>query len=64
MNDRQKRFIKLLEEIFEIDKCDLDFGIYRILNIKRKEITNLFRERLPELIERELSLFPPPVMKT
>lgn len=57
MNDRQKRFIKLLEEIFEIDKSDLDFGIYRILNIKRNEITKFFREQLPKLIERELQPF-------
>lgn len=52
MNDRQQRFIKLLEEIFEINKSDLDFGIYRILNIKRKEIEDFFRNRLPALIEK------------
>lgn len=57
MNDRQLRFIKLLEEIFEIDKSDLDFGIYRILNIKRAEITKFFREQLPKLIEQELKPF-------
>ncbi len=57
MNDRQTRFIKLLEEIFEIDKSDLDFGIYRILNIKRAEITKFFREQLPKLIEHELKPF-------
>lgn len=57
MNDRQQRFIKLLEEIFEINKSDLDFGIYRILNIKRKEIEDFFRNRLPALIENELAPF-------
>lgn len=57
MNNRQTRFIKLLEEIFEIDKSDLDFGIYRILNIKRAEITKFFREQLPKLIEQELKPF-------
>lgn len=57
MNDRQLRFIKLLEEIFEIDKSDLDFGIYRILNIRRAEITKFFREQLPKLIEQELKPF-------
>ena len=57
MNDRQQRFIKLLEEIFEINKSDLDFGIYRILNIKRKEIEDFFRNRLPALIEKELAPF-------
>lgn len=57
MNDRQQRFIKLLEEIFEINKSDLDFGIYRILNIKRKEIEDFFRNRLPALIGNELAPF-------
>lgn len=57
MNDRQQRFIKLLEEIFEINKSDLDFGIYRILNIKRAEITEFFRNRLPQQIEQELAPF-------
>lgn len=57
MNKRQQRFIKLLEEIFEINKSDLDFGIYRILNIKRKEIEDFFRNRLPKLIENELAPF-------
>lgn len=33
-----KRFIELLNQIFELDKGDLDFGIYRILNYRRKEI--------------------------
>lgn len=57
MNERRKRFIKLLEEIFEIDKSDLDFGIYRILNIRRIEITGFFREQLPKLIGQELAPF-------
>lgn len=47
----------MLEEIFEIDKSDLDFGIYRILNIRRKEINKFFCERLPQLIEQELKPF-------
>ena len=29
MNERLDRFTKLLKEIFELDKSDLDFGIYR-----------------------------------
>lgn len=38
MNERMIRFIELLNQMFELDKSDLDFGIYRILNIRRKEI--------------------------
>lgn len=57
MTDRQQRFIKLLEEIFEINKSDLDFGIYRILNFRRTEIKNFFNNRLPELIQQEVAPF-------
>ena len=32
MNERMIRFIELLNQMFELDKSDLDFGIYRILN--------------------------------
>ena len=31
-------FKSLLEELFQLDKPDLDFGIYRILNLKSKEV--------------------------
>ena len=40
MNEYQKRFIALLKTIFELDKSDLDFGIYRIINIRQREITD------------------------
>ena len=31
MNERMKRFTDLMRQIFELDKADLDFGIYRII---------------------------------
>ena len=57
MNDRQERFIKLLENIFELDKSDLDFGIYRIMNIRRAEIEKFFKEGLPQRINETLAPF-------
>ena len=42
-NNRQRRFVELLKQIFEMDKSDLDFGIYRILNIRKNEIEKYFR---------------------
>ena len=57
MNDRQERFIKLLENIFELDKSDLDFGIYRIMNIRRAEIEKFFKEGLPRRINETLAPF-------
>ncbi|MDR2343464.1 MAG: site-specific DNA-methyltransferase, partial [Spirochaetaceae bacterium] len=47
MSQQLDRFTGLLENIFEIKKSDLDFGIYRILNIRRKEILQFLREDLP-----------------
>ena len=38
MSEQLDRFISLLKGIFELDKSDLDFGIYRIMNIRKKEI--------------------------
>ncbi|WP_052455677.1 site-specific DNA-methyltransferase [Bhargavaea cecembensis] len=47
---QQKKFIDLLEEIFQFDQADLDFGIYRIMNQKREEVTNfLNNELLPQV---------------
>jgi adenine-specific DNA-methyltransferase len=34
-----EKFKKLLAELFMFDQADLDFGIYRIMNAKRGEIT-------------------------
>lgn len=40
----------LLKELFQLDQADLDFGIYRIMNQKRGEITRfLDQELLPQV---------------
>ena len=41
MNDKLDRFVNLMRGIFELDKSDLDFGIYRIMNIRKAEIEKL-----------------------
>lgn len=41
-----------LAELFQLDQADLDFGIYRIMNAKRDEITRfLDRDLLPQVEE-------------
>lgn len=40
-----------LTEIFEIDKADLDFGIYRIMNQKREQVMDFINNRLPKDIK-------------
>lgn len=39
-NERLNRFTTLLKQIFELDKSDLDFGIYRVMNLRKTEIEN------------------------
>jgi len=44
------KFKKLLSELFMFDQADLDFGIYRIMNAKRDEITRfLDNDLLPQV---------------
>jgi adenine-specific DNA-methyltransferase len=50
MTENYKRLIKLLKELFQIDRPDLDFGIYRIMNQKRDEIISfLDKDLLPQV---------------
>jgi adenine-specific DNA-methyltransferase len=46
-----QKFQNLLKEIFQFDCADLDFGIYRILNYKRKQIEKFINEDLKNKIE-------------
>jgi len=36
----QKKLLKILNAMFQLDQSDLDFGIYRIMNAKSKEIND------------------------
>lgn len=57
MNERLDRFTKLLKEIFELDKSDLDFGIYRIMNLRKAQIESFLTERLPQMVKETLTPF-------
>jgi adenine-specific DNA-methyltransferase len=46
---------KVLREIFEMDKADLDFGIYRIMNQKRDQVNDFIDKKLPKEIKEVLS---------
>lgn len=46
-----KRFQDLLRTLFQFDCADLDFGIYRILNYKRKQVEEFISERLPQIVD-------------
>ncbi|MCX7258536.1 MAG: site-specific DNA-methyltransferase [Polaromonas sp.] len=44
-----------LREIFQIDRPELDFGIYRILNTRAAEINAYLENRLPEKVKAALT---------
>ena len=46
-----------MQTIFELDKSDLDFGIYRIMNIRKNEIENFLKEGLPSKVKECLIPF-------
>jgi len=50
MIDNYNKLRRLLQELFQLDRADLDFGIYRIMNQKRDEITRfLDNDLLPQV---------------
>lgn len=57
MSERLDRFVTLMKGIFELDKSDLDFGIYRIINIRKQEIENFLSEGLPQKVQETLAPF-------
>lgn len=57
MSERLDRFVSLMKGIFELDKSDLDFGIYRIMNIRKQEIEKFLSEGLPQKVQETLAPF-------
>ena len=43
-----------LRELFELDKADLDFGIYRILHVRHKEIAEFLDKHLEKTVREAL----------
>jgi adenine-specific DNA-methyltransferase len=41
---------QLLRELFQFDLSDLDFGIYKLLRLKRDEIEGFLTEQLPRRV--------------
>ena len=42
---------ELLRELFQLDLADLDFGLYRLLRIKQKEVESFLSDQLPRRVE-------------
>lgn len=54
--DIKEQLINLLKDMFQFDCEDLDFGIYKIMNVKRKEIDEFIKKDLIEEIKKQLEL--------
>ena len=52
--DHVEKFQTLLRELFQFDRRDLDFGVYRIMNHKRGAVERFVSEKLPDAVSREL----------
>ena len=55
MSNNYEQLKRELEEIFQMDQADLDFGIYRIMNSKREEINRYLDEQLKPQVKQILS---------
>ena len=53
---KYKELVKKLKEIFQIDRPELDFGIYRILNAKGDEINDYLENTLKKKISDALAI--------
>ncbi|MBK6785401.1 MAG: hypothetical protein IPG79_17840 [Saprospiraceae bacterium] len=49
------KLISTLKEVFMLDKAELDFGIYRIMNQKRKDIEQFLEVDLVPQVHKVLS---------
>jgi adenine-specific DNA-methyltransferase len=54
-NPKFQELVAKLREIFQIDRPELDFGIYRILNARAGEINDYLQNRLAEKVQATLS---------
>ncbi|MGA0583701.1 MAG: DNA methyltransferase, partial [Castellaniella sp.] len=54
-NTKFQELVAKLREIFQIDRPELDFGIYRILNARAGEINDYLQNRLAEKVQAALS---------
>ncbi len=55
LQDTFQQFRAKLDELFQMDRAELDFGMYRIMNIKRGEISRYLGEDLYPQVEEILA---------
>ncbi|MFN9278712.1 MAG: site-specific DNA-methyltransferase [Betaproteobacteria bacterium] len=58
-DNKRQQLISKLKEMFQMDQADLDFGIYRIMNAKRDEISQFLEQDLLPTLRTTLQEFQP-----
>ena len=46
-----KKLQELLRDLFQLDLADLDFGLYRLLHLKRDELETFLTDQLPRRVK-------------
>ena len=59
MSRRYDEFRNILRELFQLDQADLDFGIYRIMAVKRVEIERFLDQDLLPQVRKALEKYQP-----
>lgn len=59
MSRRFDEFRNVLRELFQLDQADLDFGIYRIMAVKRAEIQRFLDQDLLPQVRKSLAKYQP-----
>lgn len=54
-NEQYELLVSKLREVFQMDRSDLDFGIYRILGVRTAEIDHYLSVRLREKVSESLA---------
>lgn len=49
--DPKEQLKELLRELFQLDKTDLDFGIYRIMNLRSADVEDFIDNKLPATLK-------------
>ena len=57
MNQKYEKLKTLLQELFQLDQPDLDFGIYRIMHAKSAEVTKFLDEDLLPQVEEAFAQY-------
>jgi adenine-specific DNA-methyltransferase len=57
MSQNLEKLRQLRAELFQLDQAELDFGIYRIMNARREEITRFLNDDLLPQVRAVLSAY-------